>query len=279
MRRILLGLSAAVACLTLFCLSAVAQDFTKSYPLTAGGTVRIMNVSGDVKITGGDGNTVVVNAFKEGRDRDKIEIEDLSTGNGVELKVRYPRCGSSEENRHGCSYEADVRFEVTVPRSLNLSLERINTASGNIQVTGVDANINVNTASGDVTVADSHGSVRAATASGTMRIRNVTGQVSASSASGDVEVDITRLEGSENMNFATASGDVNVRMPFDLDADVSMSTVSGNIKTDFAIEVKEPRYGPGRNAEGRIGNGTRKVRLASASGDISLMRSGGGAAF
>jgi DUF4097 and DUF4098 domain-containing protein YvlB len=274
MRRIFLGLSGTLACLTLLCLSAAAQDFSQNYPLTSGGSIRITNVSGNIKIQGGEGNSVVVNAFKEGRDADKVEVEDLSSvkDNRVELRVRYPKCNNDDGNRHGCSYNADVRFEVTVPRSLNLSLDRIATASGDIEVTGVEANVNVATASGDVTVADSHGTIRAATASGDMRIRNVSGQVSASSASGNVEVAIARLEGSENMKFATASGDVNVQMPSDLDADVSMATVSGTIKTDFPIEVKKQEYTGGSHAEGRIGGGLRKVHIASASGNLSLTR-------
>jgi DUF4097 and DUF4098 domain-containing protein YvlB len=271
MKRILMSLLAAAACLTVLALSATAQDFSKSYALTAGGTVRIANVSGDVKVTGTDGTSVEVKAFKTGRDKDKVEVEDLSAGNGVELKVRYPEC-DGKEGRHSCSYEADVRFEVSVPRSINLSLDKISTASGDIEVSGVEANIRVSTASGNVIVANSHGDIRASTASGNVTVRNVAGQVNASSASGDVEADIARLEGNDNMSFNTASGNVNVRMPADLDADVSMSTVSGKVKTDFPIEVKESEYGGGTHAKGRIGSGMRQVRLSSASGDVSLTR-------
>ena len=272
MKRIFLGVLASAAILTALCLSASAQDFSKSYQLSSGGTVRVMNVSGNITVTGGNGNAVVVNAFKSGRDRDKVEVEDLSTGNTVEVRVRYPKCNWSSDDRDGCNYQADIRFEVTVPNSLNLNLDKIATASGDIEVTGVQANIRASTASGDVTVANSHGAIKASSASGNVRVRNVAGEVNANSASGDVEADIVKLEGSDNMSFNSASGDVRVKMPADLDADISMTTVSGSVKTDFPIEVKEHKYGPGSSAKGRVGNGTRQVRLASASGDVSLTR-------
>lgn len=271
MRRMFLGLAAAVAFLVVVWAPASAQDFNKSYAVNAGGSVKVSNVSGTIKVTGTDGNSVIVQASREGRDRDQVEIEDLSAGNSVELRVRYPKCNWNE-NHENCNVQASVRFEVQVPRTIALNFAKFNTASGDIQVDQVQANLQVNTASGEVTVTNSRGDIRANSASGDVLVRNVAGQVKANTASGNVEVEIAKLEGNDDMSFNSASGDVRVKMPSDLDADVSMSTVSGKINTDFPIEVKEHKYGPGSSASGRLGNGTRRVRLATASGDLSLTR-------
>lgn len=244
---------------------ARAQDFQKSYRVGADGAVNIRNVSGNIAITGYDGDAVTVSGYKEGRDRDKVEVEDLSSGNNVDVRVKYPeRCWND------CN--ASVRFEVRVPRSLRLNFDKVSTASGDIDVTGVQGRIHVNTASGDVKVENVTGTVSASTASGEMRVRNVSGAVNAQSASGDVEVDIAQLEGSDNMKFSTASGDVNVKMPSNLDADVEMSSVSGKVETDFPLEVKEQRYGPGSNARGRLGNGSRRLQISTVSGNVSLKK-------
>jgi DUF4097 and DUF4098 domain-containing protein YvlB len=72
------------------------------------------------------------------------------------------------------------------------------------------------------------------------------------------------------MRFSSASGDVHVRLPSNADANVSMSTVSGSIETNFPIEVKTSRYGPGSRAQGQLGNGARTLKISSASGNISL---------
>jgi DUF4097 and DUF4098 domain-containing protein YvlB len=260
-RRILLNFVGAVV----FCLAATAgasaQDFQRSYNVGDGGAVQIANVSGDIELKGYDGSALVVNAFKTGRDRDQVEIEDTSTPERVSLRAKYP---------NNCNCDAGVRFEVRVPRSGNLNLNKISTASGNLRAEGFSGRLNLSTASGDVSVRGVGGEIKASSASGTVKVADATGSVNASSASGDVEVELTRLEGNGDMRFSSASGDVHVRLPASIDAQVSMSTVSGSIETNFPIEVKTSHYGPGSRAQGQLGNGSRTLKLSSASGNISL---------
>jgi hypothetical protein len=246
MTRIIFRLALLLACCGLvFVTTATAQDFQKTYRIGAGGSVNIRNVSGNVIVTGYDGDAIMVSAFKEGRDRDQVEVEDQSNENRLYLEARYPR---------ECNCNASIRLELRVPRAINYNFDQISTASGNIEINSVRGQMRVSTASGDV------------------EVRNVSGEVSARSASGDVDVEITSLEGTGNMKFASASGDVNVRLPASLDADVKLSTISGSVKTDFPIEVRHPRYGPGSNASGRLGGGSRTLHISSASGDVSLMK-------
>ncbi len=241
--------------------TAAAQYFQKSYQIGADGSVSIHNVSGNVVVTGVDGDSITVNGFKQGRDRDLVQVEDLSGGNRVELRTRYPR---------NCNCDASIRFEVQVPRSVRYNFDQISSASGDIEVSGVTGEVHVNTASGDVTIKDVNGTVDASTASGQMRVRNVAGSVNAQSASGDVDVEMTRVEGSRRMEFSSASGDVNVKMPLNVDADIDMSSATGAVKTNFPIEVQSERYGPGQRARGRLGDGSRRVHISSASGNVSL---------
>lgn len=262
MRTLLFRLSAAAALLLVASTSSVfAQDYQKTYRLNAGDSVSVRNVSGDVNIAGHEGDSVTVAAFKEGRDRDQVEVVDESGAGGVSLSVKYPR---------ECNCDASVRFELRVPRGVRLNFNKILTASGNIRLKGVTGDVKVSTASGDVTVEDVAGEINAATASGNMNVRNVAGTVSASSASGDVHVEIARLEGAGDMKFSTASGNVEVKLPSSLSADVHLSTLSGSLKTNFPLEVKEREHGPGTTARGQLGGGERKLRISSASGDVSL---------
>jgi hypothetical protein len=224
--------------------SAAAQDFQKSYRLNSGSSIRIGNISGDVRVTGYDGDAVVVTGTKHGRDLDMVEIEDRSTGNRVDVRVRYP------ENCRRC--DVSVEFEVKVPRSVSYDFDGIASVSGSVEIDGVS------------------GEVSASSVSGEVRIKNVAGSVSASSVSGNVDVEISRLEGNGNMKFSSVSGNVDVRLPASLDADVSMSSLSGSLKSDFAIEMQKERYGPGRSGRGRVGSGSRSLRMSSVSGSLSL---------
>lgn len=263
MRRLWCGLALAMFGVLLVFTPVKAQEFQHSYKLAAGGSISLKNVSGDVSITGYDGDVVVVNGYKEGRDREDVTVEDRSAGNRVEIGVHYPS---------SCNCDAGVRFEVRVPRSVSFDIDKVSTASGDIKVEGVRGDVSVSTASGDVTISEVNGRINASTASGDMRVRDVVGQVNAESASGDVVVEIAQLAGTEDMKFTSASGDVRVRLPATLDADVSLSSASGSVKTDFPIEIKEERYGPGSEARARLGNGARRIHISTASGDVSLMR-------
>lgn len=245
---------------------AAAQDFQKSYRLGAGASISIRNVSGDITVKGYDGDAVIVSGTKEGRDRDKVEIEDTSGPNNVSVGVRYAR---------DCNCDASVRFEVQVPRNTNYDFNKIMTASGDITMSSLTGDLSVHTASGDVTISDVSGRINAATASGEMKVKDVRGTVSAKSASGNVNVEIARLEGTGNMDFASASGDVRVVAPADLDGNVQMSSATGSLRTDFPLQVETREYGPGERASGRLGSGSRNVRITSASGNVSLLRAGG----
>ena len=260
-RRTFLSFVGALALTLAASAAASAQEFQRTYDIAAGGSVEIANVSGDISLTGHDGNTVVVNAYKTGRDRDQVEVEDNSAPGRVSLRAKYS---------NNCNCDASVRFEVRVPRSANLSFEKITTASGNLKAEGFTGRLHLSTASGEVTVRGVGGEIRASSASGTVRVENATGTVSASSASGDVEVELTRLEGAGNMRFSSASGNVHVRMPSSIDANVSLSTVSGDIETNFPIEVRRNRHGAGSRAEGQLGSGARQLKISSASGNVSL---------
>lgn len=259
-RNILSFVGALVLCMAASVVAS-AQDFQRSYNLEAGGSVEIANVSGDINLTGYEGSAVVVSAYKEGRDRNDVEVEDNSTQGRISLRAKYP---------NNCNCDASIRFEVRVPRSANLAFDKISTASGNLKAEGFNGRLHLSTASGEVTVSRVGGEIKASSASGNVRVNDATGMVNANSASGDVEVELNRLDGSGDMKFSSASGDVHVRMPTNIDARVSMSTVSGDIETNFPIEVKQNRHGSGSRAEGQLGSGARALKISSASGNVSL---------
>lgn len=253
--------------LAIFCLmtaiTATAQDFQQSYGLGAGGTVNIRNVSGKITITGYNGNQIVVTGYKEGRDRDQISIEDQSSGNSVSVRARYP------EN---CNCSASVRFEVRVPTEISYRFNSISSVSGEVSISNVMGDLIAKSVSGGVTVNGVSGKATISSVSGSVTVGAVNGSVTAKSTSGDVKVEINRLSGTEDMEFASVSGDVHVKLPGNLNANVKLSTLSGDIRTDFPITIDESRYGPGRRAQGVVGSGERNLKISTVSGSVHLLR-------
>ena len=238
----------AIAMVAAFLLPAVlasGQDLHKTYDLARGSRVSIENVSGDIVIGTYNGNSIAVDAVRVGRDRDLVKIEEVSSGDRLELRVHYPESSNCD---------AGVNFEVRVPASMGYNFDHLSSVSGDIAVSGVQGQVRAESVSGDVSVKD------------------VSGLVSASSVSGDVEAEIRHLGGAGDMKFSSVSGDVRVKAPNDTDAVVEMSSLSGSLDTNFPIQIEEKQTGPGHSAHGRLGAGSSTLRLSTVSGDVSLNR-------
>jgi len=259
MAAIRIQLLAAVGVISLLAAMTSAQDFHKEYG--AGSTLIIHNVSGNVIVKGYNGNQIVVDGLATGADRTKVSVEDLSQGDRVELRARYPR---------NCECDASINFEIKVPRSVRAMIGPLSTASGDISVEDVTGQVSIRSASGNVAVRRVVGQVAASTASGDVEIEQVSGPISARSSSGNVTGKLDQLDASGDLVFTTASGDVRVQVPQSLNADVEIHTISGSLNTDFPLEVTVPKYGPSRSARGKLGDGSHAMRISSASGNVTL---------
>jgi hypothetical protein len=224
---------------------AFAQDFQKTYDLSAGGQIVIQTFLGNVKVTGYSGNSVEIKGYKKGPDRDLIKISDLSLGNRIEIVTRAPRFYQGTTT---------VDFEVRVPTSIEYNFDRLSSFSGNVEVTNV------------------FGRLRAESVRGNVDVKDVRGLVSASSISGNVSAEIDRVQGPSNMKFTSISGNIDVSAPANLDALVDMSSASGLLRSDFPIDIQERRYGPGRWARGKLGSGMQILHISSVSGRVSLVQ-------
>ena len=229
-----------------------AQDFQKTYELSAGGEILIGNYLGDLKVTGYSGNKVEMKAYKKGPDRESIQIIDRSFGNRIDVLAQFPPFYSGKSS---------VDFDIRVPNSVEYKFNRLSSFGGNVEISDVIGQLRT-------------GSIR-----GNVEVRDVRGTISASSVSGNVSVKIKGSpppdkEGSRPkpvMNIYSVSGNIDVLAPSNLDAVIDMSTVSGTLKTDFPIDVQERRYGSGRWARGILGTGTQVLRISSVSGRVSLV--------
>jgi DUF4097 and DUF4098 domain-containing protein YvlB len=92
--------------------------------------------------------------------------------------------------------------------------------------------------------------------------------VTAHSVSGDIEARIDELTGRGALSFKSVSGDVVLELPRGIDADVSMSTVSGNVESDFQMTLNGRMSR--RRIEARIGQGGRELDITTVSGDVRL---------
>ena len=120
-------------------------------------------------------------------------------------------------------------------------------------------------------VPGAQGNVRANSVSGDVRLDHLKAtSISANTVSGDIVIRVDQFTGQGDLSFNTVSGDVTLEVPRQFDADLRMSTVSGDIDSDFQLVVSNNRTRGRGSVDARIGNGGRRLDLNTVSGDLKL---------
>lgn len=244
--------------------AAPQADFRWEKALAAGSMVRLHNLNGDITVTAGTGDRVEIVGIKRGSRRyfEDVTIEVVETADGIVacsmFRDRDMECGedgmrtNDRRRRRGDDDrdwdDASIDMQVRLPRGMRL---RGGTVSGDVSVTGAEGDVRVSSVSGDVEA---------------RRLRAT--DVRATSVSGDVFISIDALTGDGILHFTSVSGDVVAELPKDINADVTMRTVSGSLDTEFPITLN------GRmrrsSLEARIGQGGRDLEITTVSGDVTL---------
>ena len=248
-----------------FAASAFAQnapqaDFRWEKALAAGSAVRLHNINGDITVTAGTGDRVEIVGVKRGNRRyfDNVTIEIVEASDGIVACAMFEdadmECSENGLRSRGRRDRDDdwddvsIDMQVRLPRGMRVSAGSV---SGDVSVTGAEGDVRVSSVSGDVDA---------------RRLR--ASSVRATSVSGDVLVSVDALTGEGSLHFTSVSGDVIAELPKNLNADVSMRTVSGSFDTEFPITLN------GRmrrsSLEARIGQGGRELNVTTVSGDVTL---------
>jgi len=238
-------------------------DFRWEKAIPAGQLVRVHNLNGDVTVAPSASGKVEVTGVRRGRARnpEDVTVQVMEYADGLvicamfrnadmECDERGMRVHSSGRRDRWNDDRDDLQIDITVrlPKGHEVS-------AGSV--------------SGDVAVAGAEGDVRASSVSGSVRLETPkASRVRASSVSGNVDVRIRELTGTGTLSFTSVSGNVAVELPKNVDADVTMRTVSGSLESDFPL-VLNGRVNR-RSLEARIGKGGRELEVRTVSGDVRL---------
>ncbi len=162
-------------------------------------------------------------------------------------------------------------------------------------------------AEGDITVSNITGNVEVSAIEGDIDLTGISGVVNASTVNGDVAVVMNRITAGESpLYFSSVDGDVDVTIPSDTKASLTMQTVDGDVYTDFDLTINSSVAGTGQNrstgsaaatagssgsrstvpqarktpfgvitgntVNGDINGGGREIRLSSVDGSIYLRK-------
>jgi DUF4097 and DUF4098 domain-containing protein YvlB len=153
----------------------------------------------------------------------------------------------------------------------------VESLSGDVEVHGVQGDANVHTVSGDVTLDNAHGTVEVETVSGDLDLRALTSrQVRTHTTSGDLSFAGLIVDGGR-YEFETHSGEVELHLPANVGAQLSMTTFNGAIESDFPITLRAGEHGMGastKRLDFTLGQGSARIIAETFSGDITLTSSG-----
>lgn len=291
--------------------SELTEPFSSTVRIGSSGTFDLQNVSGDIVVTGGGGDSVRIEAIRRvraGSDGEaramlkQLQVRVTERAGGVQVRTAYPgRRGSSE-----------VDYTVTVPGETNVVLRtvsgdvrvsnlqgelRVESVSGDLRATGVQQVREMKTFSGNLEVSDAQGNelegasvsgdvvvrdLRVRTldltsVSGDVRISNVESEdVKVKSVSGDIDY-AGELMRNGRYEITSHSGDVRVTPAGDTGFDIEANTFSGTVRSDYAISLREGvalgfAGGRSRGLRGTFGRAGAALVLQSFSGDITILR-------
>jgi hypothetical protein len=147
----------------------------------------------------------------------------------------------------------------------------VDTGSGPVKVSQAKGRqLSIDTGSGDVTGTDLQGDeVSIDTGSGEITLTALRSpKVSLETGSGRVTADLR--EPPRELSVETGSGDIAIKAPSSLGAEVEIETSSGEIETDFPVQVTRQ----GRDhLTGRIGDGKGTIAIETGSGMVKLIKS------
>lgn len=261
LRSVLVGTLGVALVASVAAAQAKPADTRWEKQLAAGSRVRIHNLSGDVTISPSTSGKVEIigHRTRDGDQPAKLVVKE--TSDGVIACVLWDdvdgRCDEDGYSIHndrgddgwgGRNRRGEMDIEVHVPASMQVSGGSV---SGNVTVRGAQGDVRASSVSGDVHVSE----VRASS-------------LKVSSVSGNVEAQIDALSGTGEISARSVSGDVTLLLPKQLDADVTIGTVSGRIDSDYEMTLNGRMNR--RRIEARIGKGGRDLSVTTVSGDVRL---------
>ncbi|SDJ79133.1 DUF4097 family beta strand repeat-containing protein [Streptomyces indicus] len=143
--------------------------------------------------------------------------------------------------------------------------------SGDSTLVGLTGPVRAESVSGDVEAQSVTGELRYNSVSGNLTVIDAGASVRADSVSGDMIVDLDPQGGLADVALNSVSGEIAIRLPHPVDAEVEANTTSGAVSNAFEDLQIGGMWGAKR-VTGRLGEGRGRLKATTISGGIALLR-------
>ena len=235
-----------------------------------GNSLNLSNSSGEVTIESHSQDKIIIHATKVVRAKDqkeanqiaeKIRIDIKKSDSIITVETEYPKIEPKgfwgNILRFDWGERAWVEYHISVPAKTRLD---IHSASGDINIGGIEDRINIWVASGDVVLENTRGEINANSASGNLELYNAQGKIGLKGASSDIK--IRRAKGS--VSISTASGDIYGEK---IEGELYISQASGDLDLS---EINGDITAKGASGDKEIQQVQGSLNLTTSSGDTKI---------
>ncbi|HSQ20952.1 MAG TPA: DUF4097 family beta strand repeat-containing protein [Blastocatellia bacterium] len=275
------------------------DEWNKSFKLERGARLRVETSDANIRVTAWEGATVEARITTRGWKigSNGIDIVDHQTGDQIDIEVRFPH--------HVFQMNWGTRrvdIDIKVPRTADLDLH---TGDGNVDVQGVNGTLLLRSGDGNLKLSELQGTLKAETGDGDIDMRSVRGDLTLHTGDGRIDlagidgslraetgdgrvhvngrfdvldvktgdggIDAVAAEGSKldaNWRLNTGDGNLTLRLPATIAADVELRTSDGSI--DFDLPVTVSGHAGKKEVHGQINGGGKLISLKTGDGSIRL---------
>jgi hypothetical protein len=236
----------------------LSENIDRTFNVKPGSSFVLTNVNGRVTVNSWDQPRVHVVARKEVEASSSVlkdvmrelQVEFQQRDGGLVVKTHMPKRTEGGTALFswltGDRVEAQVEYQITVPRTMNLDVETVN---GAVLVTGVNGRHEVETTNGRIEIARCAGSIHAST------------------TNGSIEAELLTVAKGQPLELETTNGRIEVSVPATLAVDVDADTMNGGVRTDLPISTTRVSR---TSLRGTMNGGGAPLKLRTVNGGIAI---------
>jgi len=228
-----------------------SDEWQRTYSLTNGGRLEVINVNGKIEVSPASGSQVEVWAHREVRARSEEEakarlakaqmIEDVGPDH-VRIEAK-PNDQGVSFGPHG---RVTIEYRVKIPAGLVTSFR---TENGPVRLENID---------GRITLASTNGPIVG---------RGLSGSVDASTVNGGIEIGLTAMNG--DSKIVTVNGPATLILSPEINADLEAAAVNGGVTTQDGLPLTVSDR-TNRRVTGRLNEGGPRISVQTTNGGVRV---------
>ena len=239
-----------------------AQEYKK--PVGQAERITIKGLLGEIKIEGYQGSDLLIRASELEKKPEKakglrpVYKNGITDNTGIGLNVAG--AGEVIEITGASKQSEDGKYLIRIPADIAISVDAQSPfANDDIRVSNLGNEIEIKTMNGDIF------------------LEEITGPAVINSMNGNIEATFSRVNQDTPSSITSMNGHIDITMPESTPADVRMSSMNGQVYTNFDMAFEKEKddlkyIGGGKDVPGKINGGGVRITLKSMNDNIYLRK-------